>query len=198
MSVPARPRDARPATRHGGGRRVLVSSVSSDSHTWNLVFLQLLLEELGHEVVNVGACVPDELLIAECRRTAPDMVVVSSVNGHGHLDGRRLIGRLRAEPDLRHLPVVIGGKLGTKGAENGTYGPELMAAGFDAVFEDSEGIAPFRQYLAGASEQTALTTGPTAADAAGHLALTAVITSERTPVTAAVPSPATLTTGGAA
>jgi methylmalonyl-CoA mutase cobalamin-binding subunit len=193
MSVPARPRDARPATRHGGGRRVLVSSVSSDSHTWNLVFLQLLLEELGHDVVNVGACVPDELLIAECRRTDPDMVVVSSVNGHGHLDGRRLIGRLRAEPDLRHLPVVIGGKLGTKGAENGTYGPELLAAGFDAVFEDSEGIAPFRQYLASAPGPA-----PTAADTTGQRALTAVIASEHRILAAAAPSPVTLTTGGAA
>lgn len=50
-----------------GGHHVLVSSVSSDSHTWNLVFLQLLLEEMGHEVTNIGSCVPDDLLIEECR-----------------------------------------------------------------------------------------------------------------------------------
>ncbi|WP_267242609.1 cobalamin B12-binding domain-containing protein [Streptomyces sp. PR69] len=174
MSSPAPSQDARPAARatarppsrphagpHAGratGQRVLVSSVSSDSHTWNLVFLQLLLEELGNEVINVGACVPDDLLIAECRRTSPDMVVISSVNGHGHLDGRRLIGRLRAEPDLAGLPVVIGGKLGTRGAENAAHGPELMAAGFDAVFEDSAGIAPFREFLE-ARTPAALTAG---------------------------------------
>lgn len=130
------------------GRRVLVSSVSSDSHTWNLVFLQLLLEEMGHEVVNVGSCVPDELLIEECRRVQPDLVVVSSVNGHGALDGARAIRRLREQQDLRDLRVVIGGKLGVRGAEAGTYGPELMAAGFDAVFEDAAGVAEFRRYLA--------------------------------------------------
>ncbi|WP_399930873.1 cobalamin B12-binding domain-containing protein [Streptomyces kanamyceticus] len=147
MHSPAPTGDAPPDVRDSG-RRVLVSSVSSDSHTWNLVFLQLMLEELGHEVINLGSCVPDELLIEECRRTAPDMVVISSVNGHGHLDGRRLIGRLRAEPGLSGLPVVIGGKLGTRGAENRAYGPELIAAGFDAVFEDTAGVAPFRRYLA--------------------------------------------------
>ncbi|MFD3779689.1 cobalamin B12-binding domain-containing protein [Streptomyces sp. NPDC058612] len=130
------------------GRRVLVSSVSSDSHTWNLVFLQLLLEEMGHEVINVGSCVPDELLIEECRRVQPDLVVVSSVNGHGALDGARAIRRLREQQDLRDLRVVIGGKLGVRGAEAGTYGPELMAAGFDAVFEDAAGVAEFRRYLA--------------------------------------------------
>ncbi|MGP3927210.1 cobalamin B12-binding domain-containing protein [Streptomyces sp. 8N616] len=136
------------------GRRVLVSSVSSDSHTWNLVFLQLLLEEMGHEVVNIGACVPDEMVLAECRRVRPDMLVLSSVNGHGQLDGRRLINRLRSDADLADLRVVIGGRLGTRGAEAGSYGPELLAAGFDAVFEDAAGVAEFRRYL------TAPTTRP--------------------------------------
>jgi methylmalonyl-CoA mutase cobalamin-binding subunit len=129
------------------GHRVLVSSVSSDSHTWNLVFLQLLLEEMGHDVTNIGSCVPDELLIEECRRVRPELVVISSVNGHGALDGARAVRRLREEPDLRDVRVVIGGKLGVTGAEAGTYGPQLLAAGFDAVFEDSAGVAEFRRYL---------------------------------------------------
>ncbi|MFG2877798.1 cobalamin B12-binding domain-containing protein [Streptomyces sp. NPDC048337] len=129
-------------------RRVLVSSTSSDSHTWNLVFLQILLEEMGHDVVNVGACVPDELLISECERVQPDMVVISSVNGHGFLDGRRLISRLRRTESVSGLPVVIGGKLGTRGSEGEGFGAALMDAGFDAVFEDGEGIGAFRDYLA--------------------------------------------------
>ncbi|MGW7413543.1 cobalamin-dependent protein, partial [Streptomyces sp. NPDC054863] len=58
-------------------RRVLVSSVSSDSHTWNLVYLQLVLEELGHEVRNIGACVPDDLLLEECLAHRPALVVIS-------------------------------------------------------------------------------------------------------------------------
>ncbi|MGW5970822.1 cobalamin B12-binding domain-containing protein [Streptomyces sp. NPDC055186] len=136
-----------PQAGHQGKRRVLVSSVSSDSHTWNLVFLQLLLEELGSEVTNIGSCVPDDLLIEECRRVRPDLVVISSVNGHGALDGSRAVRRLREEPDLRDVRIVIGGKLGVRGAQAGTYGPELMEAGFDAVFEDVAGVAEFRRYL---------------------------------------------------
>ncbi|MGY1453771.1 cobalamin B12-binding domain-containing protein [Streptomyces sp. SS8] len=145
-----------------GPRRVLVSSVSSDSHTWNLVFLQLLIEEYGHSVTNIGACVPDDLLIAECRRHRPDMVVISSVNGHGHLDGRRLIARLRAEPDLADLPVVIGGKLGTRGAEGGSHVGALVEAGFDAVFEDSVSIGEFRRYLAAPGADTLRGSAPAA------------------------------------
>ncbi|MFD0586215.1 hypothetical protein [Dactylosporangium darangshiense] len=55
------------------GRRleVIVTTVSSDAHTWNLVYLQLLLEELGCRVTNLGACTPDETILRECRLRRP-------------------------------------------------------------------------------------------------------------------------------
>lgn len=127
--------------------KVVLSSVSSDSHTWNLVFMQLLLEELGHEVINLGACVPDEMIIDECAAHAPDMLVISSVNGHGNIDGERMIRRMRADPRMASLPAVIGGKLGTKGADNLQYNQALLDAGFSAVFEDAGGIAQFESFV---------------------------------------------------
>src|SRR6476661_5697161 len=97
----------------------VVTSTVSDSHTWNLIYLQLVLEEIGFDVTNLGACVPDDLLVGECRWIRPELIVVSSVNGHGLVDGRRLIGRLRAAPELAATPVVIGGKLGITGGGTG-------------------------------------------------------------------------------
>src|SRR5262249_41414106 len=129
-----------------GGLSVVVTSVSSDSHTWNLVFLQLALEELGHRVVNLGACVPDELVLAGCLRVRPDLVVVSSVNGHGFRDGTRLIGRIRGCPELAATPVVIGGKLGIAGPGGRRGRDQLRAAGFDAVFEEGAGMAALRSF----------------------------------------------------
>ncbi|MFI7672191.1 cobalamin B12-binding domain-containing protein [Actinophytocola sp. NPDC049390] len=129
------------------GLTVLVSSVASDAHTWNLVYLQLLLEEFGHRVVNLGACVPDDLLVAECLRVRPDLVVLSTVNGHGRQDGRRVIGRLRACPELVATPVVIGGKLGIDGPRAQDHRAALLDAGFDAVFEDGSGPAQLRSYV---------------------------------------------------
>ncbi|MDF3301138.1 cobalamin B12-binding domain-containing protein [Streptomyces tropicalis] len=130
-------------------RRFVVTSVSSDAHMWNLVFLQLLLEERGGHVVNLGACVPDEVILAECRRHRPDALVVSTVNGHGHLDGLRLIEKLRADPVLAGMRVVIGGKLGIRGSGNARFGAELVAAGFDAAFESEAGLAEFDAFLGG-------------------------------------------------
>ena len=111
----------------------VISGLASDAHTWNLVFLQLLLEELGYTVVNLGPCVPDELLVAECARVRPALLVLSSVNGHGGQDALRVIARLRAHPDLATLPAVVGGQLGVAD-DDAAQAAQLTAAGFDAVF----------------------------------------------------------------
>lgn len=125
--------DRAPGTSAG---TVLVTSVASDAHTWNLVYLQLVIEELGCDVVNLGPCVPDELIISECQARMPALVVVSSVNGHGYQEGLRVIRQLRGRPELLSLPVVIGGKLGITGGEGRHHVDGLLAAGFDAVFGD--------------------------------------------------------------
>jgi len=138
-----------------GVEKVLLTGTVSDSHTWNLVFLQLFLEERGVDVVNLGPCVPEELLVRRCRSDAPDLVVISSVNGHGWADGLAAVTRLRAEPDLAGLPVVIGGKLGLDGREDADRRAQLRAAGFAAVFDDADLLA-FERFL------TALVASPSA------------------------------------
>lgn len=130
-----------------GDLSVVVTSVSSDSHTWNLVVLQLVLEELGHRVHNLGACVPDELMVSECVRLRPDLIVISSVNGHGRHDGLRLIGKVRGRPELALTPIVIGGKLGIAGPGSDRSRAQLRSAGFDAVFEDGSGLTAFRSFV---------------------------------------------------
>jgi methylaspartate mutase sigma subunit len=134
------------AARLGRGATVVVSSTASDSHMWNLVYLQLLLEEMGHTVVNLGMCVPPELLIEQCRRVAPDLVVVSSVNGHGFNDGMLLGPAVRAHRDLSAVPMVIGGKLSTDGEQSAMRRQLLRDAGFDHVFDDGN-VAAFQAFI---------------------------------------------------
>ncbi|MFJ5262526.1 cobalamin B12-binding domain-containing protein [Streptomyces sp. NPDC088387] len=131
-----------------GDQPVIVAGGISDSHTWNLVYLQLLLEEHGRRVVNLGPCVPEELLIAEALAHRPALIVVSSVNGHGYHDGMRTVTRLREHTDLADVPAVIGGKLGIAGPCGEDEVAALRAAGYDAVFDDSAaGVATFVRML---------------------------------------------------
>ncbi|MFI0809393.1 cobalamin B12-binding domain-containing protein [Streptomyces echinatus] len=138
-----------PTSPAPGDQPVLVAGGISDSHTWNLVYLQLLLEEHGQRVVNLGPCVPEELLITEALAHRPALIVVSSVNGHGYHDGMRTITRLREHPELTAVPAVIGGKLGIAGPCGDDEVAALRAAGYDAVFDDSaEGVEAFLRMLA--------------------------------------------------
>lgn len=126
---------------------VVLTGVSSDSHTWNLVFLQLLIEEHGLRVINLGPCVPPDQLVAQCRVVDPDLVVVSTVNGHGAADGLAAITAVRAEPHLVDTPVVIGGKLGVDGAPLPSEVTRLRDAGFSAVFGDGDDLPAFASLL---------------------------------------------------
>ncbi|GAA2067319.1 cobalamin B12-binding domain-containing protein [Polymorphospora rubra] len=125
----------------------LLTTLQSDSHTWNLVFLQIHLEGLGYDVVNLGPCVPDELIVQECRRRVPDLVVVSTLNGHGVTDGLRVIRRIRSIPAMSDKPVVIGGKLGVGGRQPLHVVAKLVDSGYDAVFDDGAPMAEFDRYL---------------------------------------------------
>ena len=125
---------------------VVVTGLPSDSHTWNLVFIQLVLEDLGHRVTNLGPCVPEDEIVESCCEHDPDLLVVSSVNGHGFQDAKPLIGALRSRPELAGLPAVIGGKLGVAGGQE-DQARDLMRAGFDAVFQDSADMTAFESYV---------------------------------------------------
>ncbi|MFJ9113821.1 cobalamin B12-binding domain-containing protein [Streptomyces sp. NPDC102283] len=132
---------------------VLIAAPASDAHTWNLIYLQLLVEELGHPTVNLGPCVPDETIVDACLLYRPRLLLLSSVNGHGHQDGMRLITRIRATADLAALPVVIGGKLGISGADP-DHADDLRDAGFDAVFPDRpHAVTDFCRFIASLSER---------------------------------------------
>ncbi len=121
----------------GDGRRgeVLLSSVSSDAHTWNLVFLELLLREWGYEVRNLGACVPDREILTALRKRPDRSLIISTVNGHGAADGQRLVRAIRQDPHIADIFAVIGGKLGVDGHDQQVV-HGLIDAGFDAVFSD--------------------------------------------------------------
>jgi methylaspartate mutase sigma subunit len=138
--------DARPRVRHRG--TAVVTGLASDAHTWNLVYLQLLLTEHGYHVVNLGPCVPDQMLVEQCRRIDPALVAIGSVNGHGYTDGLRVVTALRESPELADTPIVIGGKLTVSDDDVAECAQALVAAGFDAVFPDrASNVAEFATFV---------------------------------------------------
>ncbi|MCX4391838.1 cobalamin-dependent protein [Streptomyces sp. NBC_00053] len=121
-------------------RHAVLTTIASDSHTWNLLFLQLLLEEQGWEVTNLGACVPVDVLIEEATARPPGLIVVSTVNGHGAEEAPGLARAVRAVPTLARVPLVVGGKLDTSGTIAPDVHASLTDAGFDAVLTGANAV----------------------------------------------------------
>lgn len=125
----------------------LLSTLPSDAHGWNLVFLEMYLREQGFAVVQLGVCTPIALVLETCAQRPIDLVVVSTVNGLGHLEAGDFARAFRAGEQGLPRPLAIGGKLGLTGG-NGAYVKPLLEAGFSRVFEE-DALDDFADWLQG-------------------------------------------------
>jgi methylaspartate mutase sigma subunit len=128
-------------------RRVLLGSTPSDAHTWNLVYIQLVLEEYGLGVENLGACLPVGALLEACLREPRDLVVLSTIAGHGGAEAITIIEALRAHDELACTRVVIGGMLTTDGSQDSAVTADLLRRGFDGVYVGEDAMLGFRSLL---------------------------------------------------
>lgn len=125
--------------------RCVLCTVESDSHLWNLVYLQKLLEEHGASVHNLGTCTPVDNVAAAIREDRPDLLVVSSVNGHGFHGAQVLLTHLKASG--LEVACAIGGKLTTAVSDDDRVRSELLELGFTDVFLGDDAIDRFQDFL---------------------------------------------------
>ncbi|WP_262505298.1 cobalamin B12-binding domain-containing protein [Streptomyces sp. TRM68367] len=128
-----------------GSFRCLLSTVESDSHFWNLIYLERLLEEHGAVVRNLGGCTPAGLVVDELAEYQPDLLVVSSINGHGYYGARDLMAQIQHSGLA--VPCVVGGKLTTSASDDDRVRRDLLAQGFTDVFLGDDSVERFRGFL---------------------------------------------------
>ena len=108
-----------------------------DAGAWSLVALRVILEREGHDVVNA----PVDTVLRVCRRERPGCLVLSAASG---ADGTPVLRRVRADPGLTGLPVVLGGRFTGSRAD-------AIGAGFDEAFpaapDPGLAVAALRAYL---------------------------------------------------
>jgi len=126
---------------------VLLTTVPSDAHNWNMIFMQLLLEENGFTVINLGPCVPASLMASACLEHHPDAVVVSTINGHGFIEGKELITEAKKVACVAETPFFIGGKLSTDATLSHLYALELEQAGYRKAFASGADLESFLHHL---------------------------------------------------
>lgn len=127
----------------------LVATTPDDSHIWNLVGVQLKLEERGFIVENLGACTPTELLAQTVRDRRPMLVVISTINGHGALSMGAVMRTLESYQARRLATIVVGGLLTTDPALATAAEADLLALGCAGVFTGNDAWDRFDSFVEG-------------------------------------------------
>lgn len=136
-------------TLDGSSRRLaVVATTPDDSHMWNLVGVQLELEERGFQVINLGACTPGDLLAETIREHRPALIVVSSINGHGAISMATVLRTLEEYQLKRVAPILIGGILTTDPATAAIAEGQLLDMGCSGVFTGDTAWQEFDSFIA--------------------------------------------------
>ncbi len=125
----------------------LLTTIPSDCHSWNLIYMEMILQEMGYKVINLGVCVPYNVMEVACENMRPSIMVVSTVNGHGFIEGEKIIKKIRKNKKTKEIKVVIGGKINTGSINNNGDKSRLIAMGYDGVFVGDQSIAEFKEYV---------------------------------------------------
>ncbi len=124
----------------------LITTIPSDSHHWNLIFIELLLKEHGFEIMNLGACVPFEETIKYYNTYKPEMLVVSTINGHGFIEGKQLINELKKK-STSIKNIFIGGNLSTNLELTEHHAAELENEGYTKAFGREGDLIDFKHRM---------------------------------------------------
>ena len=93
------------------GKITLVMGViGADVHAVGNKILEYAFSQAGINVINLGVMVAQEEYIAAAVETNADIIVVSSLYGHGEIDCRGLREKCD-EAGLKNIPLYVGGNL---------------------------------------------------------------------------------------
>lgn len=128
-------------------RQVVLATTPDDSHLWNLVGVQLELEERGFAVTNLGQCTPVKLIAETLTAVVPELLVISSINGHGEISIAQMLRELTPVLLATDTRVVAGGLLATDQAQSLRIERSLLSLGCSAVFGGDNAWSRFDAWL---------------------------------------------------
>jgi len=114
-------------------KKIILGVIGADVHAVGNKILDYAFTSAGFEVINLGVMVSQEEFIAAAIESAADIIVVSSLYGHGELDCRGLRQKCE-EAGLSGIPIIVGGNLVVGKQPFSEVESRFLAMGFDRVF----------------------------------------------------------------
>lgn len=91
-------------------KTVVTGVIGADVHAVGNKIIAYALEQAGFEIVNLGVMVSQEEYIDAALETNADVILVSSLYGHGEIDCQGLREKCD-EAGLKDIPLLAGGNL---------------------------------------------------------------------------------------
>lgn len=114
-------------------KTIVIGVIGSDCHAVGNKIIDYALTEAGYNVVNVGVLSPQEDFINAAVETKADMILVSSLYGHGEIDCRGMREKCD-EAGLKGIKLYVGGNIVVgKQNWNDVYG-RFKSMGFDRIY----------------------------------------------------------------
>ncbi len=116
-------------------KKIILMVTKSDAHVVGNQVLNAMLEEMNHEVINLGACSSlEELKATLLQQPDVDLIAIGNMNGHALAD---LEGLATLKQEL-HLtcPIVLGGNISIHGSLTESQKSQLHQLGIDKIIEN--------------------------------------------------------------
>lgn len=114
-------------------KKLILGVIGSDVHAVGNKILYHAFVGAGFEVVNLGVMVSQEEYIEAAIETAADVILVSSLYGHGELDCRGFRDKCD-EAGLKGILLYVGGNLVVGKQDFDEVEKRFKAMGFDRIF----------------------------------------------------------------
>jgi len=117
-------------------KTVVLGVIGSDCHAVGNKILDYALSEAGYNVVNVGVMSPQEDFINAAVETDADVIMVSSLYGHGEIDCRGMNDKC-IESGLDNVLLYVGGNIVVGKQEWKDVKYRFGTMGFDRIYPPS-------------------------------------------------------------
>lgn len=116
-----------------GKKTVVLGVIGSDAHAVGNKVLDYSISEAGFNVVNIGVLSPQEDFINAAIETNADVIMVSSLYGHGEIDCRGLREKCD-EAGLEDILLYVGGNIVVGKQDWDVVEKTFLDMGFDRVY----------------------------------------------------------------
>lgn len=114
-------------------KKLVLGVIGSDCHAVGNKILDYALSEAGFDVINIGVLSPQEDFINAAKETNADIIIVSSLYGHGELDCQGMREKCD-EAGLEGILLYVGGNI-VVGKQNWQdVHSRFTAMGFDRIY----------------------------------------------------------------